>query len=410
MAFGPATNLVQQAVLTLLQGRNPSPVAPADLPPATGPQVSAPAPSGGFTPPGGFLPPPGPPPEPAPVAPSPAIDQSLIERLTGPRPVAPTPEPAPFIVRIARALQGFGAGVQGQGPQFLENLREQREAPMRRYEAEQNIYQNRRAQAVEFAERKQEREQDRIQRQAEQQAERDFNLYLKRTGITDEAAIAHLKQGFDLAQLRERERIADERLDKQQRLKFGEDLGAQIKFYKANGVKDPTQARRLALNDFADVAGQLGIDVPELTKADNAVLGKVGAQIDPPNRLSRGGAAVGGGSRLKAAEKAANDFEAARAAVVSAIQRGDVRAEQLHRRQLDKTFGRLQQFGDLIESGYGEGGWPYQKPRLGAPAPAPAPQQQQGPSQQRAASKAKLMAAGFGDAEAEQELNRLGIK
>lgn len=45
----------------------------------------------------------------------------------------PAPSPAPGVLqKIALALQGFGAGFQGQGPQFLAGLREQREGPRRR--------------------------------------------------------------------------------------------------------------------------------------------------------------------------------------------------------------------------------------------------------------------------------------
>ncbi len=45
--------------------------------------------------------------------------------------VAPPPKAPGFLGKLALGLQGFGAGVQGQGPQFLAGLREERERPAR---------------------------------------------------------------------------------------------------------------------------------------------------------------------------------------------------------------------------------------------------------------------------------------
>ena len=49
--------------------------------------------------------------------------RSRIMAQAGPEPVAPPVEPTPLIIRLARALMGFGAGTQGQGPQFLASYR-----------------------------------------------------------------------------------------------------------------------------------------------------------------------------------------------------------------------------------------------------------------------------------------------
>lgn|SRR5262245_38644238 len=303
-------------------------------------------------------------PEPAPGAPLPRLDEELIGRYVAQSGPAPTPPPpASRLQRIAAALVGFGEGAAGRGAEYLYQLRE----PQRRYESQLADYNQRRSQlgaaGLEAAERKRERQQESAQRRADAQAERDFNLYLRQTGITDEVAVAHLKQGFELAQIRERERAADERLFNQQKLKFGEDLGAQIRFYRSNGVETVAQARRLALNDFADTAVQFGYVVPDLVRADDRVLAKVGAQVARLHRLSGGAAAVGGGARIRAAAKAVADFESIKAAAIAASGRGDIRNEKAQRRRLDVALGRLQQFSDLVESGPGEGGWPYQKSR-----------------------------------------------
>jgi hypothetical protein len=89
-----------------------------------------------------------------------------------------------------------------------------------------------------------------------------------------------------------KQRAADEKLTQQQKLAFSKDLANQIKFYRSNGVKDPNQARRLALNDFGDFANQLGYEIPPLTSADNSALDLVNAKIE---RLQRSGSGVGVG-------------------------------------------------------------------------------------------------------------------
>src|SRR5215510_10751624 len=94
--------------------------------------------------------PPTPAPMPQPAAPvaMPALDQNLIAQLSGPAPAQQQPG---FLDKLATALSGFSAGVQGQGPQFVQNIREQRQKPQREYEA-------RKLAATEIAERQRERQ------------------------------------------------------------------------------------------------------------------------------------------------------------------------------------------------------------------------------------------------------------
>lgn len=407
-----------RAGLRLLSPRLP--VSPSGPPPVSLPNVPLlPAPRGNVPEYGG--------PSQVVEPPQAPLDTGILAQILAAQGPAPTP-PAPLGLRerFANALIGFGAGTQGYGPQFLQQLQE----PQRRYEQQVENYNANQSRLKLLGTEAMMREQEATTRRAQEVSDREFNAETRREaqrlGFNDQMALEKFRDARQAQRDKERERASDEKLLQQQKLKFGEDLGAQTKFYKANGVKDPVQARRLALNDFSEVAAQLGYTVPELTKADNGALALVAAHIDRLNRLSRGGAAGGGGARIKAAEKAAGDFEASKRAVEAAVASGDVRAERLMRRRMDSAFGQLAKFPDLIESGYGTGGWPYQKPRVGAPAPAQAGAQQQqqmnfnlnqpnassrqGPSQQRQAAKAKLMQNGYGDAEAEAELNRLGIK
>jgi len=219
MAFGPATAGVEQALLALLQGQNPSPLAPVPLAPTNG---VGPLDMDTTAALAALQPQPVPAPLPAPVD-AEAI-RSRFAGLAGPEPVAPTVEPTSLVLRIARALQGFGAGVQGQGPQFLEGLRQEREAPQREFRARKERFDQRRQdlelmgeQAILTAEEK------RAQRTSElldRQNEREREDVIKRAGFKSQQAVAQIRGAFDLelqARKAEAERIEQERKDAKDR-------------------------------------------------------------------------------------------------------------------------------------------------------------------------------------------------
>lgn len=155
--------------------------------------------------------PPGAPPDLPPTAPLPPLDTNLINQLAGPEPVAPTFRAPSTLDKIAAVLSGAALG-----PQYGAQLREERERPIREYNAAVERYQGRRAQGVEFATRKQERDQDRAQQRAEDQSRREFELYLKRSNVTDELAQRQMREAHELHLVRERERAQDERDARQQ--------------------------------------------------------------------------------------------------------------------------------------------------------------------------------------------------
>lgn len=175
-----------------------------DLPPLPAPAkpVAMPLPVGALP----LTMPPDAPPDLPPTAPLPPLDLNLISQLSGPEPVAPTLQQPSTLDKVAAVLSGVALG-----PQYGAQLREERDRPVREYQAALERYGNRRAGAVEFATRKQEREQDRAQRQAAEQADREFNVWVKRTGVTDDMAKEQLRQAFEIQKIREQERIADER-------------------------------------------------------------------------------------------------------------------------------------------------------------------------------------------------------
>src|SRR5262249_2294415 len=156
--------------------------------------------------------------------------------------------------------------------------------PTRAYEQQLNAYNNQGTQlgvmGLEAGLRSQEATTRRAQELADRQLDAEALAQARRLGIQEQENQIRLRDSL-LRQRQEAEGIRQADLLKQkQRLEFAKDLAAQEKFYRGQGVKDPTQAKRLALNDYGDYASQLGMEVPELTAGDTVVLGKVGAQIE----------------------------------------------------------------------------------------------------------------------------------
>lgn len=143
---------VQQALAALLQGSGQNPFTSAP----TGPTFTTPGPVGLDALKALFQPPS----ETAPIdtggtipmgtttsvptfAPLPPMNEeignilSMIQGLGIGTP-PPPPKPLGLLGKIALGLQGFGAGVQGQGPQFLAALKAERERPAREAQAQRN--------------------------------------------------------------------------------------------------------------------------------------------------------------------------------------------------------------------------------------------------------------------------------
>ena len=203
----------------------------------------------------------------------------IAQYLATQAPPPQAPAPPSRAQQIANALVGFSAGVQGRGPQFLQQLQE----PQRTYEAQLADYNANRSRlaglGLEAGLRQQELKTRRAQEVSDQQFEQEARREARRLNITDQQDFERFKDTLLSARQRQQQQAADERLLQQQKLKFADDVRNQIKFYKSKGVDNSTQAHRLAVNDLSDVATQLGIPVPPLTAADNQRLAKVAADI-----------------------------------------------------------------------------------------------------------------------------------
>jgi hypothetical protein len=270
MAFGPATMDVEQALLALLQGRDASPLAPT---------FGAPPIQGGIE--MGPMSPPPPPPVDAEAI------RSRFAGLAGPEPVAPTMEPTPLIIRIARALQGFGAGVQGQGPQFLGQLAEQRERPQREYRAQKERFDTRKQELATLGEQAvlsaEDRRAQRTAQLLDKQAERDFEESVKRAGLKSAEAIAQMRAAFELerdAKKAEFERLEQERKDAKER--------KMAVITLANTLTDDFKISRELAKRFA----QFEIDGTPLNPAD----AKTYSRIEKYRRPAGGGTGAGGGA------------------------------------------------------------------------------------------------------------------
>lgn len=329
------------------QPANGLPPIPAPAEPVAMPMVFQPPVTGGPA----LLPP-----DAAPAAPAPPLDMNFVNQYAGPRPMEPAQRPASTLNRIAAALSGFGAGVQGQGAQYLAFLDEQQQRPIRDYQRKLDEFEQRRTRGIEIATRKQQDEQDRTTRAAEIKAEREFQQWAQRAKITDETALQQARQAWELQKIRETERIADEKVAVQQR-EINDRQARNIEYNLASG---PDAAPPKIAKEMAQYIVNGTPLSPAADKWRNAQAQKIRVQIE---RLSRTGGSGGGGAQSQAMQKAVDQFENIKQLVVDAVRRGDARTEKQLRQKMDAAFKRLANFPGL-ELGYDPTGkWPYQKPR-----------------------------------------------
>jgi hypothetical protein len=212
--------------------------------------------------------------------------RSRFAGLAGPEPVAPAMEPTPLIIKIARVLQGFGAGVQGQGPQFLAQLAAERERPQQEYRARKERFDTRKQELAALGEQAvlsaEDRRAQRTQQLLDKQADRDYEETVKRAGFKSAQAIAQIRGAFDLelqARKAEAERLEQERKD-------AKDRKAAITTL-ANTFTDDFRINREQAKRFA----QFEIEGTPLGAADAKKYSKI-----EKYRPTTGGTGAGGGS------------------------------------------------------------------------------------------------------------------
>jgi len=308
-----------------------------------------------------------------------APDAGFVNQEVGPEPTAPAPLSRGQ--RIANAIAGFGAGVQGQGAQFLAQLQE----PQREYQRQLERYQGRRTEALDRAERRAEREAAQANRIAEAQYERDYGIYLKRLGIRQDEASERTRQAFEVYKL-DRQAAEAERKDRVLlRRQIALQIDDRIKAYRDQGADKHSE--ELARNDFRMALEQAGEKVPPLSAAASKANRLVQAKLQRALRLAQGG----GGGSAAATRRETQDLQrrtAQAAAGVTAMEKLARQAMETTREadrvpilnQMRSMAATLQaQFPDLLEVGE-HNNWAFARLK---PPSAAAPQQQQQPAAQK---------------------------
>jgi len=182
------------------------------------------------------------------------FDPAIIAQLLATQGPAPTPPPPRSRAdKIFNAIAGFGAGFQGNGPQFLAQLQE----PQRRYEAQLRDYNENRSRLAQTGAEIGLRRQEAKTRRAQELSDREFNAELDRE-------TRRLKLSSD----RETQLLADALLSRRQR--EDDERAAKLAEQKDRAAKETQRNniyQKLISENFAPakVASEM---------ADNIVHGK----------------------------------------------------------------------------------------------------------------------------------------
>jgi hypothetical protein len=225
------------------------------------------------------------------------LDTRLIQQMLALRGPAPTaPAPLSRGQRIANALMGFGAGVEGRGGQFLQQLQE----PQRQYQRQLENYNQQGTElglrGLETAQRQQEQKTRRAQEVSDREFAAEVNREARRLKLTDEREL----EMFRDTMLARRQREDDERAATEQRRreKAQQERDARVfasQLGRGPGAAPPRIAEELG-NYYAKVTDTLS---PAAEKWLNAQAKR--AQI-LASRPVGGGGKTGGGRPMAVLE------------------------------------------------------------------------------------------------------------
>src|SRR5262245_16202411 len=293
-------------------------------------------------------------------------DASLINQEVGPAPTAPAP--LSRAQRIFNAIGGFGAGVQGQGAQYLAQLQE----PQREYQRQLERYQVRRTEALDRAERRAEREAAQAQRVAEMQYERDYKTWLKKQDIRADEATERTRQAFTLqrdAQENAQRIAAAERKERADREEQRNKIYADL-------VKSPTYAPVRVANEIADNIVHGKPMSASTEKWRSMQVRKAEAQLA---KLGAGGGGSGAASRRETLDLQKRTAQAA--AGIDAMEKLARQAMESPEAERTPILGQMRakaatlqaQFPDLLETGE-HNGWAFARLRQRGAQVSPAAQ------------------------------------
>jgi len=374
-------------ILDLLMALNRDELPPVPAP--ASPVPMAPAPTGNVPEYGG--------PSQVTEPPQAPLDTRIIQQMLALRGQAPTaPAPLSRGQRIANALMGFGAGLEGRGGQFLQQLQE----PQRRYEAQQQAYNNLGTElgirGLETAQRKQEKETQRAQQVSDREFAAEVDREARRLKLTDQRELAL----FQDALLARRQREDDERA-----AKLAEQKDRAAKETQRNSIY-----QKLISENFAPakVASEL---------ADNIVHGKpMSASTEKwrsvkeqklTTQLARLNGVGGGGAASRRETQDLQRRTAQAAAGVAAMEklaRQAIESPEAERppilNQMRSMAATLQaQFPEVLEVGE-HNNWPFARlrPRSSQPSGGQRPQ-----AQAKTITRAEMQALGVTEAQVKAE-------
>ena len=374
-------------ILDLLMALNRDELPPVPAP--AQPVPMAPAPTGNVPEYGG--------PSQVTEPPQAPLDTRIIQQMLALRGQAPTaPAPLSRGQRIANALMGFGAGLEGRGGQFLQQLQE----PQRRYEAQQQAYNNLGTElgirGLETAQRKQEKETQRAQQVSDREFAAEVDREARRLKLTDQRELAL----FQDALLARRQREDDERA-----AKLAEQKDRAAKETQRNSIY-----QKLISENFAPakVASEL---------ADNIVHGKpMSASTEKwrsvkeqklTTQLARLNGVGGGGAASRRETQDLQRRTAQAAAGVAAMEklaRQAIESPEAERppilNQMRSMAATLQaQFPEVLEVGE-HNNWPFARlrPRSSRPSGGQRPQ-----AQAKTITRAEMQALGVTEAQVKAE-------
>lgn len=294
-----------------------------------------------------------------------APDMNFVNQYAGVAPERPVEQQPSFMQKLGAILGGVGAGFQGNGPQFVEQIRRTREEPFRRYDAQMADYEGRRTRAIEVAERRAIAEADALNRANEQIYERDFKVWLQKNGDRSDEQKQRMAQAFTLrrdaraAQLQEEAEQRRERRQQEQEARQTADQYFGLTGNKA--LSDEIGRYRAGLKDsLSPAAARLEQRVIQLGDA------RMGRAI-----------AGGSGGRTRAVSNAAVEalqrFELSKQGLIGALQRGDNKSAAAFREAMNRNYKSLARFPGQIRLATTNPDWPHAELQS---APTAAPQQQ----------------------------------
>ena len=286
------------------------------------------------------------------------LDLSAVRQLLATQ--APPPQaPAPLGQgqRIANALMGFGAGVQGNLPQYLEQL----QRPQREYQQQLRDYNAERSRlaqgGIEIGLRQQEARTRRAQELADRDAQREFQLETRRLRLSDDESRMRLEQAYQNERDARQARIQEaHQLAIEQRQKENDARTIAGRLGSGAGAAPPLIAKELG-EYYANIRHTVS---PAAAKWVNAQARRADILASRP---------VGGGVSRRDEQNSQRRMSQAAAGIANmeklarqAMESPEAKRGPILNQMRSMAAGLQAQFPELLEVGQ-DNGWPFARLR-----------------------------------------------